>query len=451
MGATLLVVLLERRGLPYSLAAGLGLVFLMHPANIEAVAWISQLKTQLAFTLTLAALLLLKNRPGFATLCFMLALLSKASAVLALPVAATFCWIDYGTNWRNGSARWLLLWGAVFAIYSVPEMLGFDRLGAAPVLEAEPGTHVRSVLSFVARYFVMASTSWGLSAFHEPPLARSWLDPWWICGLALVLSGLLLGSRAFSRRAESTAWWVWVASAYFPTSQVFPFLYPMADRYLYFVLPGLLGILGFAILPWRATSDGEDRVVARRRWIYPCAVGALVVLACFFAARTSERARIWRSNETVSLDAARNYPNGRLAQLFRAQTAAIKGDAIAAAIAAQAAVDRGFDTFQVFEAPAYASVRATPQFDQAVRGAAQHWLARNRAITSPTQSELAMRARAFVVVDRWADAERSLVEAINASGPLGATLETNLTWVRAQRAARTPTDSSLDVISADEE
>ena len=75
-------------GIPGRAALAGGLFFLVHPANVEAVAWASQLKTLAALSLSLLALLGLRRWPPAALSLFALALLAKASALAALPMAA---------------------------------------------------------------------------------------------------------------------------------------------------------------------------------------------------------------------------------------------------------------------------------------------------------------------------------------------------------------------------
>ena len=100
---------------------------------------------------------------------------------------------------------------------------------------------VRSIPAFAARYLVMASTSLGVAAFQEPPPALSWLDPWWLGGaVALAALAWRFAVVARARRPEA-AFWLWAAVSYAPVCQIFPFVYPLGDRYLYFILPGLLG------------------------------------------------------------------------------------------------------------------------------------------------------------------------------------------------------------------
>ena len=63
-------------------------LFALHPALVEGVAWISQLKTVLCGVFAFAALRALRARPALATALFAAALLSKPHALLLLPTAA---------------------------------------------------------------------------------------------------------------------------------------------------------------------------------------------------------------------------------------------------------------------------------------------------------------------------------------------------------------------------
>ena len=105
----LLVALFVATGIPRAAALLGGVFFLVHPANVEAVAWVSQLKTDAALTFSLAALLAFRRRPGLSTVFFALGLLTKASAAFALPMAAVLVW-----TWRGElnarPIRWACGW-----------------------------------------------------------------------------------------------------------------------------------------------------------------------------------------------------------------------------------------------------------------------------------------------------------------------------------------------------
>ena len=179
---------------------------------------------------------------------------------------------------RSGARReaaWLALWGLLLAAFALPEYASFAGAGQAESTAfAGAGEQLRTIAAIGARYLSMAATSLGVAAFQEPAPARSWLDPRWLAAIPL---GAVLAWRAatvlYARKPEA-AWWIGAAAAWAPVSQVFPFLNPIADRYLYFMLPGLIG--GASL--W---LDSALRPAALRR----AAVAAAAALAVVLRAR----------------------------------------------------------------------------------------------------------------------------------------------------------------------
>ncbi len=436
LASLLLVPLLLRAGLPLAVAVFGGLFFLLHPANVEASAWISQLKTILCLVLATGAVLLHPRRPLAAAALFALALLSKASAAFALPAAAYFAWRRSRLP-EPEPARWgwLAAWGLALALYAAPQLLAFEHLGETQrPPDADPFETVRTAFAIGARYVALATTSYGAAAFHHPPPARSLLDPWWLAGLALSAGAAVRLVATALRRREEAGFWIWAAAAYVPVSQVFPFLYPMADRYLYVVLPGLIGAVCLAATAWavpRTAGWSAARKKTLRGVYYVTACGILVI----FAARSLERAAVFRSNTTLMLDSARRYPDGLSASLLGVRRAAVDGDAAAVAKALHRATELGYDSFFALDAePALASVRSDPRVRAAVAEMAGRWidLARQRGYSAP--HELQLWARAHSLRDEWGDAAAVLEKALEHPGPLEADLRRALAEVRRQQA-----------------
>jgi tetratricopeptide (TPR) repeat protein len=406
---------------------------------VEAVAWISQLKTSGALALSLGALLAHRRRPGVAALLFALALLTKVSAVFALPMAAAFTWARRGGP--GGGARhwaWLGVWALIFGVCAIPQFASFEHLGGVDVPAfSDRWVHLWTIAAIGARYLLMAATSYGVSAFQEPAPVTSPFDPWWLAALP---AGTLLAWRALAtlrRRSEEAAWWVGAAASFALVSQLRPFLHPIADRYLYFILPGLIG----GVVLWAVEARerlagviGSGRFSAALGRGTAVGVGALVVL---FALHSADRAKLWRSEILLLVDAASNYPEGGTAYFLRARRAAQEGDVEGAVAALRAAADRGIDRFMVLpEDPGLAPIRNAPAFRDVVREMAGQWIERARERGHSTQPELRVMAQAHLVREEYAEAVGLLERALRAGGPLDSVVRSELAAARAARAAQ---------------
>ena len=413
LNAVLLACWLRRAGLGTPAVLGGGLFFLLHPANVEAVAWISQLKTQGALAFGLGAILVFQRHPVSGAVLFALSLLTKASGLFALPTAAAWLWADRSATRRDwlGLASWL----AIAALYAVPQFASFSHLGAVevPAYEA-PWVQLRSVAAIGARYLLMAPTSIGVSAWQEPEPALSWLDPWWLASIPL---GCALGARGLwclNRRQREAAFWVAAVAAWVPISQLFPFATPVADRYLLFILPGLVG---GAVL---ASRHG----LARLGGAVPHALGfafaaAFAALLVGFGIHSHARAGLWQSETRLLLDAARHYPDGATAKILAARSAAQRGDVEASVAALRAVGARGADRFTALaQDPGLAPIRHTPEFQSFIYDSAGRWIELARKRGYSTQPELRFLAIAHSTRGEHAEALAALEAALAAGGPL---------------------------------
>ncbi len=424
LASVLLAALLARTGLPLLAALFGGAFFLLHPANVEAVAWISQLKSSSALVLALASLLAFERRPGLATALFGLALLAKPTAAFVLPVLALRARARPGPlPWT-----WLGVGAALLAAFALVEFAVHQRSGAAEArLHETPLVLARTVLALGLRYLVMAATSWGVSAFHEPEPVRSLLDPWWLASLPVLGVLAWRSAGALRRREPEGAFWVWAAVSFAPVSQIFPFLYPMADRYLYFILPGLIGA---ALLAGGQLLGGRVPPAART-WAPRAALALAAVVLVLFAARSAERARLWRSPILLLADAAAHYPEGVGAALLRAQRAAQARDAGTAVAALRAARARGYNRFQQLLAdPALAPVQGNPDFQALVREMAGDWIESYARKGSLTQLELRTVAGAHVARGELREAVRLLERALEVGGPTDAQTREDIAALR---------------------
>jgi hypothetical protein len=428
VAATLLAALLASRGLPFAAAAVAGALFLVHPANVEPGVWIFQIKTTGALALSLGALLAFPRRPALALVLFVLGLLTKASAAWALPVALVFAALEPapGGAWRR-RLGWLIAWTALLIPYAWVELASLGRAEEGhPPLHPDPLVAARTVVAIAGRYLAMAATGFGVAPGHDVRPALSAFDPWWLGGL---LGLAALGARAvwaLRRRREEAAWWIGAAAGYLPIAQIgMRFLDPMADRYLYFALPGLIGGVAFAARDaWRERAPAA--ATARRATAIALALAAAWIGA--FALKSHAQARHWRSAATLALASAAAYPDGLPAQLLAAQRAALRGDAAETVRALRAAFARGYDRVDALaQASSYDAVRGDPRFQALLLEMAQAWVDRSRTIARPSQADLAARADAYLLLGDAAAARAAIDQALALGGPLDARL-------RAQRS-----------------
>jgi len=428
----LLIALLIATRIPRPAALLAGLLFAVHPANLEAVAWISQLKTDAALAFALGAVLSQPRRPALALGLFALGLLTKASAIAALPMAAALSW-----SRRDPKRSWLWLSGWVVAagLYAIAELHAQVPTDLAPY--PDHWVQLRSIFSYWARYLAMAATSYGVSAFQEPEPVRALFDPWWIAGL---LTAALLAWRtvvALRRRKAEAAYWLFAAASFAPISQIWPFMHPMADRYLYFILPGLIGgslLLALEVRARWERAGAPRKTRARRASIATRLLAcATVVVIVVFGVRSHARAPLWREEIRLLRNSAMNFPNGANAAYYRALQAAQRDDAETAVAELRAASRKGLGYMARFSAdPRFAPIAQEPVFVALIEEIAGRWIAFAQANGLETQTWLRSTAQAHRVRGEYREAIECYERALRLGGPLQSEIAVEIEDTRAQ-------------------
>lgn len=429
--ATLLLALLRREGVSRGLALFAAGVFLLHPANVEAVAWISQLKSVLAMALALGALLALERRPLLATIGFAAALLVKAIAAFALPVAIGLVWARARAPDAPRRWAWLALWALVLGAVGAPQLAITDEIGRVWIApDAGLAARARLVAWAGWRYAALAATGLGTSAFHEPgPVG--WLAPGWILGVLLGVALLVRIALSARARTPEAAFWAGALAAFAPISQVIPFYFALADRYLYFMLPGLLG--GAALLAQPRLAAAPERV---RRGASLLAIAVLTG----FALLSQRRAGLWRDELLLLVDSAAHYPDGGTAHYVRAVRAAHTGRPDDAIAELRASMDRGYHWMRPFDSdPLLAPLHDRDDFRELRREIARRVVALAKERDAHTPAQLRGVAAAYLVLGDTDRAIEAYERAIRQGGPLQAALIDELHRAREQRAReRTP-------------
>jgi len=297
-----------RRTLLAGFAAGL---FLLHPIQTEAVAYLAGRSEALSVTLLLAAYAAFLYRPRtvitwgsmlLVLALFGLAVLSKEQTIVlpALLLLTDFWW-NPGFSLRGARANWrlyaplalgaagavALFWKAI--LYS--PSAGFGLRGVTWYQYSF--TQARALFVYPVEFLLPVR----LTADWDFPVSRGVFDHGAIFGL-IALVALAVAAWHYRRRFPLTCFGFFVYLLLMsPTSSILPIADPLAERRLYL---GMLGLLMIVVdLAGRIRTDPRKLAAAF----------VAVLLAC--AAITHERAAVWEDPVALWQDTAAKSPHKR--------------------------------------------------------------------------------------------------------------------------------------------
>ena len=314
LAAALLLLLLARRLGAVAPALAGALLWALHPANLEPVAWISGRYDLLTGLLAVAVLLVPRpaglGRALLLGLLFLAGLLSKegfiAMALVLLVDDLASPDVTRADGWPEAAWRRWVRWLAV--ALAIAAWLALRRLLSIPPIALPPLPDLpRDLLSGVAIHLARVVAPWPLSVSH--PYAPSW--PLAAAGALTVVALLAL---AWRRRALATPVALLLAPL-LPMSLAAARLGEAPERYLY--LPSL----GLAWLVGAGLTDAWARGPALRG----ATAAAAALLLVFFGASWWTRLPDWRSDATLFGAALRADPGNALGNLALGSLAAREG------------------------------------------------------------------------------------------------------------------------------
>jgi protein O-mannosyl-transferase len=295
------------------IASGL---FALHPIHTESVAWIAGITDlELSFFFLLTFLLYLrladterKSTPSWLSyipvlVVYCLALLSKEQA-LVLPALAIvyehFYRSDRAASQLKDKARRYLPLCLVAVAYIAFRLFVLGGFAPAIWRPTMPWSQVLlSAIALIGSYLAKLIWPVHLIAFYVFHESRSILDPHVLTGLVglIACAGLFVWLWRVARPFSFAL--VWMAATLAPVlnprwmpAQVF------AERYLYLPSVGFCWLIGGAVAKLWRESRGESPSSGRATVRQAIAV-SVAVIACFYAIRTVERNRDWRSDEVL--------------------------------------------------------------------------------------------------------------------------------------------------------
>ncbi len=297
-----LVYLLFRMFLENHLSFLMSLVFLLHPINTESVVYISALQEPLFLFFGLLGLLLIvtqKDKPVsivWAFLLFLLSLLSKETGVLFLFMAGVFTLIYKPGSWR----KVVVLAAAVLGVYLTLRFglahVYINAIKVVPIAALPLGERLMSVPKIVFFYLktflypqdLLYAQTWVVRSLSVQdfflPLAVDLLF-----GLGLVIALWRLRLRVPRLWGVFLFFGLWFLVGLGLHLQIIPLDQTVADRWFYFPIVGLLGMLGAAF------EAAKIPISLWRRFLVPL----VLVILLIYSVRDGVRASNWRDENTL--------------------------------------------------------------------------------------------------------------------------------------------------------
>ena len=289
------------------------LFFLLHPIQVESVAWVSEFRDLLAFCFSLSALYLyLKNQTkvGFLVLfLFVFALLSKPSAVVLVAFVFLFNYFYYDFKLAKNIQKTLpfALIALIFVIIASSAQLGkIDFAQYSLAFWQRPFAWLDSIAFYLYKiiYPYHLSASYMLSP-------KFIIQQWWFYPLALVplALGYLLWLRRKTQPLLVFAAALFIAG-FFTTSGFVDFSFQkfslVTDRYMYFAM------IGVALLISTIFSKVD------KKKLQGLIISVLIVFASLSAFR---QIPIWQNplklwSHSVNYEVTPNYAHNSLAAYF---------------------------------------------------------------------------------------------------------------------------------------
>ena len=311
LNGLLLYRILAAHFLPHATALFAALVFIVHPVQVESVAWISERKNVLSmlfFLLAFASYLKAGTRQRHYLLaigCFAAALLTKTVTVIlpCMLVLHSICFPEQRPLPLRRTIPFFLL--AVLAagvtiVVQGPEHGG----GRTPFYGGSLLATAMTMLPVLFTYVRIVFLPIGLSADYLVPI-RTTPDLVVLASFLFLCVLITLGYRLYRTNRPLFFWYSLFFLGLLPVSQIIPIITLMNDRYLYFPMLGAAVFLAsLAQMIGRRLNDRNRRTGA------VAAILIIVICGVLSWSRTGVWKMIWSSGRMPSTKIRKIFPPG---------------------------------------------------------------------------------------------------------------------------------------------
>lgn len=314
------LLLLLRR---HTLSLALALFFAFHPANVDAVAWISSRGDLMAYFFALLSFIFyafgsswgadaaegaprcgLRSRAFCAAslVAFAASLLSKESAIVvpALLITADICF-DRRKHLGWKSARYLPYIG-VAGLYLVARYAVVGQLAQRAYWGESPYFAALTMAKALAYYIKLLSFPTALRLIYNMPVAKSLLDLRVIASLGILSAAIFCALYLWRSSKGGFFGLAWFALAMLPVSNIVPIKTLIVEHYLYLPMFGFIVALGFSSLLIDRLEPLRTSRSARLAATFAC------LILIFNLALALKRNLVWIDEERLWRDTAAKSP-----------------------------------------------------------------------------------------------------------------------------------------------
>lgn len=293
------------------------LLFVLHPVQVESVAWLSQRKNLLAMFFSLIALLFYlrwrgtrESRSGgtyvISLSAFIAALLAKSAAVVLPPMLLLYEFSRRSPVRLQKVLRPLIPYVAATALVALLAMISQSPEAGGGRVAYHGGSLWSTALTMfpvLLMYVRMLFWPLALSAVYDPPVKSS-VDLAVFAGAALLLLLLAVAIWLYRSRRELFFWYAAIFIALLPVSQIVPLVTLMNDRYLYFPMIGIAGVVCFSAD--RLDFKGND-------YLRMAAIALSALVLSLLTVVSLKRIPVWHDSLTLWGDAVLKAPGSHTA------------------------------------------------------------------------------------------------------------------------------------------
>ena len=221
------------------------LIFLVHPLQVESVAWISERKNLLSFFFfSFSFLTYLRGGTRFLSLfLFFLACLAKTSVVI-LPLLLVL----YDISFAGKPIKSILVDKVYYFLISlgVAILTLLSHSSGGTLREYPDQNPINTVFSMMAvfkEYIIKILFPINLNIWYPDQVYKSLMEPQILISVLVIAGYIWLVRWSYSSRRVVFFGLVWFLIALLPVSHIIPFPQMMADRFLYIPMLGLLIVM----------------------------------------------------------------------------------------------------------------------------------------------------------------------------------------------------------------